>query len=160
MTKTSPARISAIALLLPLFLGMIAFASMHSAAGGSTTSALAAQNTNKSAATKSTKKPATKVDCSTADDAALAAQIKERHSKRAALKGEKDIKIDVKAGVATLSGSVASKSHRVFAVAEAKKVKCVKSVGNSLNIKCSGCTEYCCDGVCQDHECAPKKPKK
>lgn len=81
MTKTSPARISPLALMLPLFLGMIAFASMRPAVGGSTTSAFAAQNTNKNAATKSTKKPATKVDCSMVDDAVLAAQIKERHSK-------------------------------------------------------------------------------
>ena len=159
MTKTSPARIYPLALMLPLFLGMIALASFGSTFGGSTLGAPARQNANKSAATKDTTKPSTKVDCSMVDDAALAAQIKERHSRKASLKNEKDIKVDVKAGVATLSGSVGSKSHRATAVAEAKKVKCVKGVENNLTIKCSSCNEYCCDGVCQSTQCI-EKPKK
>lgn len=162
MTKTSPARIPPLALLLPLFLGMIAFASMHPAAAGSTSTALAAQNTNKSGATKSAKKPSTKVDCSKADDGALASQIKERLSNRPSLKNETKINVDVKAGVATLSGTVSSKSHRATAVAEAKKVKCVKSVVNKINPNpCPGClsNQYCCNGACQDQPC-PMKTKK
>ena len=159
MTKTSRTRISSLALMLPLFLGMIAFASMRSAVNGSTTSAFAGQNTNKNATTKGTKPPSTKVDCSMVDDAALASQIKVRFSKKSSLKNEKDIKIDVKDGVATLSGRVGSKSHMNTAVAEAKKVKCVKSVINNLPPKCPGCDEYCCEGVCQSTPCA-EKPKK
>lgn len=162
MTKTSPARISPLALLLPLFLGMIAFASVGIGAGASTPSAPAAQNANKNTATKTTKKPPTKVDCSTADDAALAAQIKDRLSKRASLKNEKNINVDVKAAVATLSGKVSSKSHRATAVAEAKRVKCVKRVVNKLNPCACAPDEYCCQGVCQTQPCPmnPKKPKK
>ncbi|MEK6407531.1 MAG: BON domain-containing protein [Acidobacteriota bacterium] len=158
MTKTSPARISATVLLLSLFLGMIAFASMHPVAGGSTTSAFAAQNTNKSGATMSAKKPSTKTDCSKADDAALAAQIKGRLSKRASLK---DIDVVVKAGVATLTGKVRYNSHRIAAAAEAKKVKCVKRVVNNV-CKAGGCPplEFCCNGACQTQPCTPdtKKP--
>jgi osmotically-inducible protein OsmY len=145
--------------MLPLFFGMIAFASMRSSVSGSTTDAFAEQDTNKNASTTGTKPRSTKVDCSMVDDAALAAQIKMRHSKKSSLKNEKDIKIDVKDGVATLSGSVSSRSHRNTAVAEAKKVKCVKSVINNINSKCPGCTEFCCDGVCQSTQCA-EKPKK
>ena len=158
MTKTSPTRISPLALMLPLFLGMIAFASMRSPASSSTTSAFSGQNTNKNATT-GTKSRSTKVDCSMVDDATLAAQIKGRYSKKSSLKNEKDIKIDVKDGVTTLSGNVGSKSHMNTAVAEAKKVKCVKSVINNLPPKCPGCTEFCCDGVCQSTQCA-EKPKK
>jgi len=160
MTRTSPLRISRQALMLPLFLGMIAFASMGSAFRGSTPAAPAAQNANKSTATKGTKPPATKVDCSKVDDAALADQIKELFSKRPSLKNEKKISVDVKAGIATLSGTVSSKSHRATAAAEAKKVKCVKSVVNKINPNpCGGCDTYCCDGVCQDQPC-PMKTKK
>lgn len=163
MTKTSPARISPLVLLLPMFLGMIAFASMRPGADSSTSSALAAQNTNTSGP-KSAKKASTKVDCSKADDADLSAQIKKRLSKRPSLKNEKDINVDVKAGVATLSGSVRSKRHRATAVAEAKKVGCVTRVINDIIIKCAaGCSgnQYCCGGACQDQPCGdkPKKPK-
>ena len=158
MTKTSPTRIPPVALLLPLFLGMIAFASVRPGADASTTNAFATQNTNKSA-TKSAKKSSTKIDCSKADDAALATQIKERHTKRSALKDEKEINVDVKAGVATLSGKVGSRSHKVYAVAEAKKVKCVKSVVNNLTATCKSCTQFCCDGVCQSTQCADEKKK-
>ena len=153
MTKTSLARISTTALLPSLFLGMIAFASMRSEAGGSTTSAFAAQNTNKSSAAK---KPSTKTDCSKADDAALASQIKERLDSRSSLKNEKDINVAVKAGVATLTGKVSSKSNRLAAGAEAKKVKCVKKVVNNV---CKTCPpgEQCCHGVCQTQTCPEEK---
>jgi|GEM_PF-3148304 len=164
MIKTLPVRISPLALMLPVFLGMIAFASMRPVEGGTPPSAFAAQNANKSAATKGTKAAPTKVDCSKADDAALADQIKERLSKLPSLKNEKDIKVDVKDRVATLSGKIGSKSHRATAAAEAKKVKCVKSVVNNINPSPCNCSanEYCCNGACQTQPCPmkPKKPKK
>jgi osmotically-inducible protein OsmY len=159
MTKTSPARFSPLALILPLLLGMIAFASMRTGTRSSTTNVFAEQNRNTSTP-KSAKKSSTKVDCSTADDAALTAQIKERLSKQAILKNEKDIDVDVKAGVVTLSGRVSSMSHRTAAVAEAKKVKCVKNVVHKLynpNCYCAA-NEFCCQGVCQTQPC-PMKPK-
>lgn len=163
MTKTSPARFSPLALMLPLLLGMIAFASMRPGTGSSTTNVFAEQNRNTSAP-KSAKKTSTKVDCSKADDAAMAAQIKERLSKQAILKNEKDIDVDVKASVVTLSGRVSSRSHRTAAVAEAKKVKCVKNIIDKLTDPNCNCApnEFCCNGVCQTQPCPmkPTKPKK
>jgi len=163
MTKTSLVRICAMTLLLSVFLGTAAFALLP-LTGNGITSAFATQNTNKSGATKSTKKPPTKVDCSNADDAALAAEIRERLSKLALLKDEKGINVDVKARVATLTGTVQGKKHRLTAATEAKKVACIKKVVNWVCIaKCPDTDPYCCHGVCQNTACDSKdkstKPK-
>ena len=163
MTRTSRLGTQTMVLLVSMLVGTLAAVLMDERIGFSTTSASIAQNANKSgapAAKKGATKP--KADCSKADDAALADQIRERLSKNAALKDEKEIIVDVKARVATLTGTVKVKKHRVTAGAEAKKVACIKRVDILICGKCVS-PQVCCPrtGACQDPPCpTPRKKSK
>ena len=157
MTRTSRLGTLAMVLLVSMLVGTLAVVLMDGGTGFPTASASVAQNANKSTGYK---KPETKpkTDCSKSDDAALAAQIRDRLSKHALLKDEKEINVDVKARVATLTGKAKVKSHRLTAAAEAKKVACIKNVVNFVCGKCSESDPFCCRGFCQSTPCE-EKPK-
>lgn len=81
-----------------------------------------------------TPKPTTEqVDCSTVNDSALAASVKEKLSKTPSLK---DATIDVTASGATvtLRGSLAKPQLKGVATNQAKRVPCVKKVDNQIAV--------------------------
>ena len=163
MTRTSRLGTQTVVLLVSMLVGTLAAVLMDGRTGFSTASASIAQNANKSGGQTAAKNGATKpkANCSKADDAALAAEIRERLSKSAVLKDEKEIIVDVKARVATLTGTVKVKKHRQTAAAEAKKVACIKRVDVLICGKCVA-PQVCCPrtGACQDPPCpGPRTPK-
>ena len=92
-------------------------------------SAFATQNKN---AKPKAPKPAP-VDCSTVDDATLAANVKDKLSKTPSLK---DATIDVTAsgGTVTLKGSLSKPQLKGVATNQAKRVPCVKKVDNQITV--------------------------
>lgn len=162
MTRTSKLKTPAIVLLMTMLIGTLGAALMDGRTGFPTASASVAQNANKGGGQTAAKKTAAKpkASCSKADDAALADAIRERLSKHAKLKDEKDIKVDVKARVATLSGSVKVKSHKTTAAAEGRKVACVTKVVDFVCTKCSESDPFCCRGVCQSGPCTEQPKSK
>jgi osmotically-inducible protein OsmY len=93
--------------------------------------AFAAQNSN----SKTTKRPkAAPVDCSTVDDAAITANVKDKLSKTASLK-DATINVETKAGVVTLTGMVKMGRNKGLATLQTKRVACVKSVQNQLAVE-------------------------
>jgi len=93
-------------------------------------SAFAAQNKN---AKSPAKEKAPAVDCSTVDDATLAANVKDKLSKTPSLK---DANIDVTAsgGTVTLTGSLSKGQLKGVATNQARRVPCVKKVDNQITV--------------------------
>lgn len=161
MTKNPRPRISAIALLSSLVVGIIAFAVIGERTIGSTASAFVPRNSNKSSGQTGDKKTAAKpkaVGCSKADDAALADQVRDRLSKNNTLRDEKEITVEVSGRVATLTGTVKVRSHKLTAATETKRVRCIKRVENLICSKCDG-NLICCHGECQPAPCLEGKKK-
>ena len=92
--------------------------------------AFAAQNKNAKAPAKP--KPAP-VDCSTVNDATLAANVKSKLSQTPSLK---DATIDVAAsgGTVTLTGSLGKGQLKGVATNQAKRVPCVQKVVNQITV--------------------------
>lgn len=99
-----------------------------------TSSALAAQNSNSSTAKKPRVAKAAPVDCSTVDDAAITANVKDKLSKTASLK-DATINVDTKGGVVTLTGTVKMGHNKGLATSQTKRVACVKKVDNQLAVE-------------------------
>src|SRR5438128_1838801 len=74
-------------------------------------------------------------DCSNAVDSALVADVKTEFSKKLRNKVPDLIKVDTKAGVVTLTGTLNFDGTRKYAGEIAKGVRCVKDVVNKIEIK-------------------------
>ena len=92
--------------------------------------AFAAQDKTAKAPAKSKAAP---VDCSTVDDATLAANVKSKLSQTPSLK---DAAIDVAAsnGTVTLTGSLGKGQLKGVATNQAKRVPCVQKVVNQITV--------------------------
>jgi osmotically-inducible protein OsmY len=92
--------------------------------------AFASQNKNAKAPAKS---KAAEVDCSTVNDAALAANVKDRLSKTPSLK-DAAIEVAASGGTVTLTGSLSKGQLKGVATNQAKRVSCVQKVINQITV--------------------------
>jgi osmotically-inducible protein OsmY len=104
--------------------------------------------------------------CESLSDATLTANVKTELSKKVA-KVVKDLNVDSKNGVVTLTGGVSRPEVKQVVGDAAKQVQCVKEVVNNISPtggQCgSGQKDCCCDGECdcvQGNICPPCNPKK
>jgi len=104
--------------------------------------------------------------CATIDDATLTANVKSVLSKKVS-KVVKNLNVDSKTGVVTLTGSVTLPDTKQSVGNTAKEVQCVKNVVNNISITAglcpSGYKECCCFGFCdcvQGSVCPVCEPKK
>lgn len=107
--------------------------------------------------------------CATINDASLTANVKSVLSKKVS-KVVKNLNVDSKAGVVTLTGSVSLSDTKQSVGNTAKQVQCVKDVVNNISITAGLCPngfkECCCDGLCECIQgricpvCQPTGPKK
>lgn len=97
-------------------------------------SAWAFQEAQAPATKKTPAKAKPSVDCSTVDDAALAASVKDKLSNTASLK-DFALNATAKDGAVTLTGSVKKATNKGLATRQAKRVACVKSVDNQISIE-------------------------
>lgn len=96
--------------------------------------AWAVQEGQATATKKSPAKSKPSVDCSTIDDATLAANVKDKLSNTASLK-DYTFNVTAKNGAVTLTGSVKKATNKGLATRQAKRVPCVKSVDNQISIE-------------------------
>jgi osmotically-inducible protein OsmY len=102
-------------------------------------------------------------DCSKTDDKTLVANVTTALSKRLSSKVMKDIKVDSKDRVVTLSGIVNFSGTKQLAGDLAKKVDCVKDVVNNIQVtkmqvSCGSGHECCCPETgceCLSGPCPP-----
>jgi osmotically-inducible protein OsmY len=97
-------------------------------------SAFATQETMAPAAKKQPAKAKATVDCSKVDDAALAANVKEKLANTPSLK-EFTLTVAAKDGVITLTGNVKKPTNKGLASAQSKRVPCVKGVVNQISVE-------------------------
>jgi osmotically-inducible protein OsmY len=76
----------------------------------------------------------TDTDCSKIDDAALAANVKDKIAATPSLK-DASINVTAKDGTVTLSGSVKKPTNKGLATLQAKRVPCVRKVDNQLTVE-------------------------
>ena len=92
--------------------------------------AFAAQDKNAKAPAKSKAAP---VDCSTVDDATLAANVKSKLSQTPSLK-DATIGVAASSGIVTLTGSLGKGQLKGVATNQAKRVPCVQKVINQITV--------------------------
>jgi osmotically-inducible protein OsmY len=80
------------------------------------------------------KQKASAVNCSTVDDLAITANVKEKLSKTASLK-DAAINVETKSGVVTLTGRVKTGGLKGIATIQTKRVACVQKVDNQLAVE-------------------------
>jgi osmotically-inducible protein OsmY len=98
-----------------------------------TGSVFATQETMSPGAKKQPAKAKATVDCSKVDDAALAANVKEKLANTPSLR-EFTLTVAAKDGLVTLTGNVKKPTNKGLASAQSKRVPCVKSVVNQITV--------------------------